>query len=88
MTKNDQGLLMLAKKYIWWKPPEEALLALDALYAQVLELGTWKDVEILLAIVDKEQLIRVLKNPPKGVISEKSSIYWFKRFNIVTTSES
>ena len=37
-------LLPLAKKYLWWMPPEEAVTMPNRIVAQVMNLGDYDDV--------------------------------------------
>ncbi|MEI9902712.1 MAG: hypothetical protein WDN06_01060 [Asticcacaulis sp.] len=38
---------MLARKYIWWKTPEEALVYPKRIMAQVMNMGDYDDVQAL-----------------------------------------
>jgi len=38
-------LLPLARKYLWWMPPEEAVTMPDRVIAQVMNLGDYDDVQ-------------------------------------------
>ena len=39
-------LEQLARRLIWWKPPEESLRRPERVIAQVMALGTWDDIEM------------------------------------------
>jgi hypothetical protein len=69
-------LASLARKYIWWQPPERALRDRHRLIAQVMNIGTQADVEALRATVGDEELERVLREARAGEFSERSWHYW------------
>ena len=51
-------LASLARKYIWWQPPEQALRDRHHLIAQVMNIGTHSDVEALRSALGDEELKR------------------------------
>jgi hypothetical protein len=66
----------LARRMIWWKPPEETLRYPRRLLAQVMALGTWDDVELAKRIWDRAEFVAVLKEAPPGVFDRRSWVYW------------
>lgn len=77
MSMRDIGkqVRQLAGKYIWWQDPDRP--ARDArLIAQVMELGTHEDAEIVREAVGDEALRQVLQTAEPGWFSEKSWHYW------------
>jgi len=79
--QND--LLSLAAKYVWWNPPEAVVTKqLDKLTANVMEMGTWEDANVLLAKIGQDRFLAILKSPPPGGISSKSLAFWHHRFGL------
>lgn len=69
-------LLPLARKYIWWQPPEHTLRDRRRLIAQVMNIGTLGDVERLRAALGDEALKETLGTARAGEFSERSWHYW------------
>ena len=69
----------MAKKYVWWQPPECALHDGRLLLAQLMTLGTADDVRWLLSVASSDDLLRVLDDPPIGVFNRRSWAFWHLR---------
>jgi hypothetical protein len=69
-------LAPLARKYIWWQSPETALRDRHRVIAQVMNLGTYPDVQGLRAALGDDELRRVLREARAGEFSERSWHYW------------
>jgi hypothetical protein len=78
-------LAQLARRLVWWKPPEETLRAPDRLIAQVMALGTWDDIELAKRQWGLDAFRRVLATPPPGVFDPRSWNYWHVVFGIAPT---
>jgi hypothetical protein len=80
---QNQELLRLAAKYIWWTSPEAVVAdGITRLVSNVMELGTWEDASSLLEIIGRDRFISVLKSPPAGIISDKSLAFWHYRLGM------
>ena len=79
-THRDPDVAM-AKKYVWWKTPEETLAAPALLLAQLMTLGTVEDVRWMLTRTSSDELRDVLRDPPVGVFNARSWTYWHRRLN-------
>lgn len=73
----------MAKTYIWWKTPEEAIKYPNRIIAQVMDIGDWYDVEKLIAVVGKERFIEVLQTAEVGQFSPKSWNFWHLKLKLV-----
>lgn len=80
--KNNKILLKWAKKYIWWKKPEEAIKDYNKIILKVLDIGTYEDTQILLENIDKNTLIKIIQNSEIGSMRKKSWNYWHTILNI------
>ena len=69
----------MAKKYVWWQPPERALHDGRLLLAQMMTLGTADDVRWLVSVASSDDLLRVLDDPPVGVFNRRSWAFWHLR---------
>ena len=73
---SDSRLFDLAKRYVWWLPPEEALEYPQHVIARVMDIGTFEDVHELIEIVGEESLRRALQNADAGQFRPRSWSYW------------
>lgn len=76
MVQINQDLLkLLASKYIWWKTPEEAVVMPERVIAQVMNIGDYADVQVLVSQVGDEVLRNVLTHAEAGQFNERSWTY-------------
>jgi hypothetical protein len=80
MTNNgkmtDPRLLDLAKRYVWWLSPEEALEYPQRVIARIMDMGTFADIHELVAIVGEDSLRQALQNAEAGQFRPRSWSYW------------
>lgn len=76
-------LKQMAKTYIWWKTPDEAIKYPNRIIAQVMDIGDWYDVEKLIAAVGKQRFIEVLQTAEIGQFSPKSWNFWHLQLKLV-----
>ncbi len=79
---QPQPLAALAKRYLWWKTPEEVAAHPDLLIAQIMNLGTWDDWVTLEHAIPEEHLRRVLKHAEPGQFSARSWQFWHLRLHL------
>ncbi len=77
-----QEIEALARRTIWWKPPEETLRNPLRLLAQVMALGTWDDVQLAKRWWSRDEFVAVLKEAPPGVFDRRSWVYWHRILHI------
>jgi len=88
MREIKQDLLkMLAKKYIWWKTPDEAISMPDRIIAQVMNIGEYSDVQILASQVGDKVFCKILKNAEAGQFNARSWAYWHYRLGLSNINE-
>jgi len=80
--RNPQWLMPLARKYIWWQTPEDALSAPERVIAQVMNIGDYADVQTLVAMVGDEGLRTVLRHAQAGQFNARSWAYWHYRLGL------
>ncbi len=76
-----------ARKYVWWKTPDEAVAFPERVIAQVMDIGDHADVEALAAQVGDEVLREVLTRAEAGQLNERSWAYWHYRLGIAGVDE-
>ena len=79
---NPELLKPLAKKYIWWKTPEEAMATPSRVIAQVMNLGAYEDIHLLAKEVGDTVLREVLTHAEAGQFNERSWTYWHYRLDL------
>ena len=73
---NDPRLFELAKHYVWWLAPEEAMEYPRRVIAQIMDIGTFEDIHELESIVGKDSLREVLQKAEAGQFRPRSWSYW------------
>ena len=66
----------MAKRYIWWQPPEASVADPRRVIAQVMDVGTLEDVQALARAVGRNTLIGVLKQARPGWFRPRSWAFW------------
>ncbi len=84
---SRSALIPLARKYIWWKTPEEAAALPARVIAQVMNIGDYDDVQWLAYQVGDEVLREVLQHADAGRFSERSWAYWHYRLGLSNVDE-
>lgn len=82
---GDERAAALARKYVWWQPPERTLEDRRLFLAQMMTLGTADDIRWLLSRVSTADLRRVLRDPPTGVFNHCSWNFWHLRLGLTPT---
>jgi len=79
---SQESLKIFAKKYIWWKTPEEAIQMPERIMAQVMNIGEYSDVQSLASEVGDEVLCKVIIHAEAGQFNERSWTYWHYRLGL------
>jgi transposase len=75
-------LRRMARKYVWWLPPAQALERPHLVASQIMNLGDYGDVRALEAVLDRERLAEVLRAAEPGRFSPRSWSYWHHRLGL------
>ncbi len=76
------ALESIAEKLFWWKSPAQALAYPQRFLAQVMTLGTWRDVQTVQRVLGREAFRAVLADAPPGVFDVRSWNYWHVVFGL------
>jgi len=76
-------LEILAKKYVWWESPQWAYNHPAVFLANVMNLGSWEDLQLARRIVGEVILKQVLQEAPPGYFSYRSWDYWHLKLGIL-----
>lgn len=77
-------ILRLARKYVWWKAPDEAAQSPERVIAQVMNIGDYADVQALAAQVGDALLANVLVHAQAGEFSPRAWVYWHYRLGLAS----
>ena len=75
-------LRALARKYVWWLAPAEAVMRPDLVVTQTMELGDFEDQRRLEAALGRERLAQALRGTVAGRFSARSWTYWHYRLGL------
>lgn len=75
-------LATCARKYLWWKTPEEAAKCPLRVVAQVMELGDYADVQQLLQTLGEAPFKQAIAHAEAGQFSARSWAYWHYRLGL------
>lgn len=75
-------LAEMARKYIWWLPPEEALEFPARVAAQLMNMGVFRDASRVADALGDECLRGVLRTAEAGWFNARSWHYWHYRLGL------
>lgn len=78
---SDLDLKAVAKRLVWFKPPEDALQEKKLFLAHVMTYGTLRDVIVVLGFFSESDLDAVLDDPPPGIFDPRSWTFWNVRYH-------
>jgi len=85
MKRLDFELLKrFASTYIWWQTPEESLLYPERIIAQVMDIGDWDDVVVLMKSLGDDYLTKILTHAEAGQFRPISWHFWHYKLGLVT----
>jgi len=88
MTPSDLAFFTtLARKYIWWMTPDEAITMPDRIVAHVMNIGDYGDVETLATLIGDDYLRTVLQRAEIGQFTPRSWAYWHYRLGLAAPGQ-
>jgi hypothetical protein len=72
----------LARRYVWWQAPDEALGHLPKLLQQIMTLGTPEDYAAAVKLWGREAFREALIAAPPGALDERSWYFWRRHFGL------
>lgn len=79
---DREALQHFARKYIWWKTPDQAATTPARVMAQVMDIGEWEDAQALAARVGDDVLRDVLRHAEAGQFGARSWTFWHYRLGL------
>lgn len=84
---DQSALKKFARKYVWWKTPEEAIAMPERVIAQVMNIGDYGDVQELASQVGEDVLSAVLEHAESGQFNARSWAYWHYRLGLAGVNQ-
>lgn len=75
---EKETLHVLAGKYVWWRPPEEAIEEPQRILAGTMNIGTLEDYRLILRVFGTTELAQVLEHAAPGWFQPKSWSFWHR----------
>jgi hypothetical protein len=66
----------MARRYIWWQTPEASIKDLHRLIAQIMDVGTLEDIQLVASVLGKRRMVDVLNRARPGWFHPKSWAFW------------
>lgn len=79
---GQEALKQFARKYVWWKTPDEAMAPPARVVAQVMDLGDWDDAQALATLGGDATLRDVLRHAQAGQFRARSWAFWHYRLGL------
>ena len=74
----------MAQRYIWWQPPDVSVADPRRVIAQVMDVGTFEDIQALAKAVGRTTLTGVLKQARPGWFRPRSWAFWHTALGLAT----
>ncbi len=73
---QDEAWLQVARRVIWFEPPEQAISDMKRFLAYVMSRASFQDMRWIRRQVDDNQLREALADAPPGISDARSWAYW------------
>jgi hypothetical protein len=80
--KFPEAIQALARRYIWWLPPGEALAFPLRVVAQVMDIGAMDDCATLERFFGSVEMRHALKRAEPGWFRPRSWVFWHYRLGL------
>lgn len=77
-------MIRMAQRYIWWQPPEVSVTDPRRVIAQVMDVGTFGDIQALAKAVGRNTLTGVLNQARPGWFRPRSWAFWHTVLGLAT----
>ena len=75
-------LRRMARRYVWWLPPADALKRPHLVASQVMELGDYDDVVRMESVLGRDAIVAALREAEPGRFSVPSWTFWHYRLGL------
>lgn len=79
---SNDVLKTCARKYLWWKTPEEAARQPLRVIAQVMDIGDFDDVQMLIRETGIDTFKLAIAHAEPGQFNARSWTYWHYRLGL------
>ena len=81
--RREEVLASLAPRYVWWSLDGSTGDRTDRTLAQVMNLGTYRDIRAVEAVFSGNELVAVMARAQPGWFSDRSWEFWRGRLSIL-----
>lgn len=85
--KPSSVLRILAKRYVWWENSSWAFKHPSIFLANLMNKGTWEDIQKVRKLLGDDPLKQVLLDAPAGYFNYRSWDYWHLKLGITPIPE-
>jgi transcriptional regulator with XRE-family HTH domain len=85
-SPSPEILRRMARRYVWWQSPADAVKDPRRIIAQVMDIGTLEDLQALAMAFGKTALVDALRHARPGWFRPKSWVFWHKVLMLETGS--
>lgn len=79
---NEEQLRKIARALFWWQPPEVSLENPRRFLAQVMNLGTWDELQFVKKVYEWDAFKDALLHAEAGWFDPRSWAYWHAVFGL------
>lgn len=79
---GQAGILELARRYIWWKEPGQAITWPLRVVRQVMNIGTFEDMQAVANALGDKLLSSIVETAEAGEFNARSWHYWHYRLGL------
>lgn len=87
LRRHTPLLKEMARRYIWWMTPEDAIEFPARIVAQVMNIGVFRDASRMADALGDDCLRTVLQHAEAGQFNERSWHYWHYRLGLAKVDE-
>lgn len=79
----SEPLNQLIKRYVWWETVAWGYAHPKIFLANIMNLGSWDDLQLLRQLIGDAPLKITLQDAPSGYFNYRSWDYWHHKFNLL-----
>lgn len=81
-TASERLIDELGRKYLWWRPIDGRPFSEERVIAQIMNVGTYDDIQQLEAATGRARLADVVLHAEPGWFSDRSWEFWRGRLSL------
>jgi hypothetical protein len=86
-ARRGPQLRRIARAYVWWKAPEQALKDRRHFLLSIMQYATWQDAMAVLSAFGRGEFRKALRSALPGILSDKSWRFWHMYLGMADSPE-